>query len=857
MAADSVNSVAEKVIDRPAKRCKRRFVSFNRKAEIESARLDLPVCMHEQEIIEAVHSTNITIIVSSTGSGKTTQVPQFLLEDGFGENGSDFPGIIAVTQPRRIAAISSSRRVAYETNTKVGDIIGYHVRHNSKLSPSTKVKFCTDGILLNEIEHDFLLSKYSAVIVDEAHERTLNTDLILSFLSKTIGLRRQKCSTLSPLKVIIMSATIDVNTLFGENKLLSESVSTVEVSSRQYPVTIHFSKETPADYIDAAFSKVVKIHKRLPAGGVLVFLSGKEEVDELCEKLSAEFTNTSMYSKSFIFPLYSVLADVKQQLVFKEHPKGIRKIVVATNVAETSITVPGISYIVDSGVHKERCFMLGGIETSSLDVQWISKSSAEQRAGRAGRTGPGHCYRLYSSAVFNDRFPDSRPPEIARVPMEAVVLRLRSMGISKVNKFPFLSKPSTESLRAADDLLVYLGALSRSKNGGEIVSERISLTPLGMKLAKLPLNPRLGRLLMAAMEAADLTRCACRVVALISTGTICELNAAPTIRKSKFVMPSSDLLTDLRLLLEVESRCGTFQSNSSTFQMGVRKCSSVLGLNFKAVAEVLSVVRQLEGLLFSPDTHRFQIPVLTSNVDRSLLLACFHAFPDHLARKLSLREAEEIGVRPGKRKRAFMLSDGRVAFPHISSVVDPLAFSSEFVCFAELEQKQAMHKGSILHTSDNLQETESTLVMRGVSAVETSWVREVALPLCYVDDLKSPADIRYDIHRECVTQSCICRYGEWFIGHVHRPAEELVSSDVGQDNIRTYLNVFARAILTGHVDERWNNEMLSVPKQVAIHRLSEVLNANGSCLSRHSLHNAITQRGDFVAKAIKSWGNSR
>lgn len=850
-----MNTVGEKTTDRPVKRRKHHFVSFNRDAEVERARQELPVCMHEQEIIEAVHSSDVTVIISSTGSGKTTQVPQFLLENGFGSDISDFREIIAVTQPRRIAAISSARRVAYETSTEVGDMIGYHVRHNSKLGPSTKVKFCTDGILLNEIEHDILLSKYSAVIVDEAHERTLNTDMILSFLSKTISLRRQQSSVLSPLKVIVMSATVDVSTLFGENKLLSNNVRTVEISSRQHPVTIHFSKETPNDYMEAAFHKIVKIHRRLPPGGILVFLSGKDEVDQLCEKLSAEFAITSMYSRAVILPLYSVLSDVKQQLVFREHPSGCRKIIVATNVAETSITVPGISYIVDSGVHKERSFLIGAIGTSSLDVQWISKSSAEQRAGRAGRTGPGHCYRLYSSAVFNNHFPAFRSPEMSRVPMESVVLRLRSMGISQVNKFPFLSKPSAESLCAADDLLVCLGALNRCKNDNDNIHNRLSLTPLGMKLSNLPLSPRLGRLVMAAMGTTDLARCACRLVAVIAVGNIWEGNATFSRRKSKFVVSSSDPLTDLRALLEVELRGGKFQADLAAYQARVRNCASVVGLNFRAVAEVLSIVRQLEELLFSSDkTHKFETPILTERVEKLLAYACFHAFPDHLARKLSLREAEEIGIQSARRKKAFMLPDSRIAFPHVHSGIKPLVLKSEFVCFVELEQRNPVQTGNISRTAIECAELESTLLLRGVFSVETSWIREIALPLCNVEDLKAPAEIRYDLHRECITQSCVCRYGQWFIGHVHRPAEELLASSIGKNNIEAYLNVFARAILAGHVDERWHDKGVVVPKQVAVQRLSEVLGANGSCLSRHSLHDAMIRRGDFVTNAINSWG---
>uniref|UniRef100_A0A5B7BJH8 RNA helicase n=1 Tax=Davidia involucrata TaxID=16924 RepID=A0A5B7BJH8_DAVIN len=638
-------------------------VHVSRPEEIENKRKDLPIVMMEQEIMEAINENTSIIICGETGCGKTTQVPQFLYEAGFSSNKSNFrSGIIGVTQPRRVAVLATAKRVSFELGLRLGKEVGFQVRHDKRIGDSCSIKFMTDGILLREVQSDFLLKRYSVIILDEAHERSLNTDILIGMLSRIIqqrqiiyeeqqrkvisGERISPESKISPLKLVLMSATLRVEDFVSGRRLFHNPPPVIEVPTRQYPVTIHFSKRTEiVDYIGQAYKKVLSIHKRLPAGGILVFVTGQREVEYLCRKLrkaSREIvensskgnvgnevsavseenpieeydmkeineafgmqgnsghqqtdrfssydedhgyldedesdssydsgtdsdleevgddgnllnqkpleadgnladifgedgslaslkvafealagkstirpnsegkqvvsvtpegcsnqSNSSLGEKMdrssglcagsmCVLPLYAMLPASAQLRVFEEIKEGERLVVVATNVAETSLTIPGIKYVVDTGREKVKNYnSSNGMET--YEVQWISKASAAQRAGRAGRTGPGHCYRLYSSAVFNNIFPDFSIAEISKIPVDGVVLLMKSMGISKVANFPFPTPPDATALVEAERCLKALEALdSKGK-----------LTPLGKAMAQYPMSPRHSRMLLTVIQ---------------------------------------------------------------------------------------------------------------------------------------------------------------------------------------------------------------------------------------------------------------------------------------------------------------------------------------------------------------------
>ncbi|KAF9975435.1 putative ATP-dependent RNA helicase DHR1 [Actinomortierella ambigua] len=659
-------------------------VEVNRLPEIQEQRLQLPVCTDEQYIMESIRYNDIVLIKGETGSGKTTQVPQFLYEAGYGHPDSPNPGMIGITQPRRVAAVSMADRVAKELNLPASKI-SYQIRYDATTSPGTVMKFMTDGVLLRELNSDFLLRKYSVIIIDEAHERSLNTDILIGALSRIVRLRRDESKTdrenTKPLKVIIMSATLAIEEftrnerLFGylkdknqaddeEESEESESSSSSSESEAEedepmeqkandvfkqnrankkekkemkkkmkkemkkekppkdlvpvvsvdvkkvYGTTIHFNKKTPDyDYVTEAFRKVSKIHTRLPEGGILVFLSGQQEIMTLVKRLRKKYpfpnptqkkeektsevtwmtdrtknkqvgdeskqgdaestpenqkidprnedveledmaigeaeaiddggdveVNDEVYdidgsdseeellsgdevleetpdagtAPLYVLPLYSLLKTEEQMKVFQPPPEGARICVVATNVAETSITIPNIKYVVDSGKSKERHYdKESGIQT--FQVGWTSKASAIQRAGRAGRTSHGHCYRLYSSAVYEHEFPNISEAEIHKMPIDGVVLQMKSMHIDNVVNFPFPTPPEREDLKRAEQRLVYLNALDKAG--------KKSITELGKTMSIFPLTPRLAKMLTLAHQ----ENCFPYIIAIVAAMSVGEV----------------------------------------------------------------------------------------------------------------------------------------------------------------------------------------------------------------------------------------------------------------------------------------------------------------------------------------------
>lgn len=933
-------------------------VHVSRPNEVENNRKDLPIVMMEQEIMEAVNDNSAVIICGETGCGKTTQVPQFLFEAGFGSNRcSSRSGRIGVTQPRRVAVLATAKRVAFELGLHLGKEVGFQVRHDKKIGDSCSIKFMTDGILLRELKYDVLLRQYSVIILDEAHERSLNTDILIGMLSRIIQPRQalyekqqqllcsgqciQPKDRVFPLKLILMSATLRVEDFISGGRLF-RNPPIIEVPTRQFPVTIHFSKRTEiVDYIGQAYKKVMSIHKRLPQGGILVFVTGQREVEYLCSKLrkaskqllvnsskenkgnqavadsepnATKDINMKEINEAFeiqgysteqqtdrfssydedqfdiddneldalsdseteseteilgedeklveqkcpmdgddpvdvlkenwslgslklafealsgknasgpssqmklstpaipeqctelpptptpeqcpelsspdvekmgdnkragvgalcVLPLYAMLPAAAQLRVFEDVKEGERLVVVSTNVAETSLTIPGIKYVVDTGREKVKKYnSANGIE--SYEIQWISKASAAQRAGRAGRTAPGHCYRLYSSAVFNNILPDFSCAEISKVPVDGVVLLMKSMNIDKVSNFPFPTPPEATALVEAERCLKALEALD--SNG--------RLTALGKAMAHYPMSPRHSRMLLTLIQtmkvksyaranlvlgygvaaAAALSVSNPFVLQLEGTQTnsndseleerdnaldsedpMCrqeksgkrKLKEVAKLSHAKFSNPTSDVLTVAYAL-----QC--FELSKSPVEF----CNEY-ALHLKTMEEMSKLRKQLLHLLFNQNVnsdqdfswthgtlgdveHSWRISssknVLLQNEEELLCRAVCAGWADRVAKRIRAKSGSSAGERKvnAVRYQACMVKED--VFLHRRSSVANSA--PEFLVYSEL-----------LHTKRPY--------MHGATRVKADWLVEYARPLCHFSKSLKGSKYNYDCYKDQV-----------------------------------------------------------------------------------------------------------
>lgn len=452
---------------------------------ILKTRRNLPVHAQRDEFLEMYHNSQILVFVGETGSGKTTQIPQFVLFDELPHlNGK----IVACTQPRRVAAMSVARRVADEMDVDLGDEVGYSIRFEDVTSQKTILKYMTDGMLLREAMNDNTLQRYSTIILDEAHERTLATDILMGLLKEVAGRRPD-------LKIIIMSATLDAQkfqTYFNNAPLLA-------VPGRTHPVEIFYTSEPERDYLEAAIRTVIQIHLSEPEGDILLFLTGEEEIEDACRKINLEVDESIRAADAGplkVYPLYGTLPPAQQQKIFEPAPKSRipggrpgRKVVVATNIAETSLTIDGIVYVIDPGFSKQKVYN-PRIRVESLLISPISKASAQQRAGRAGRTRPGKCFRLYTELAFKKELIEQTHPEVLRSNFASTVLELKKLGVEDLVHFDLMDPPAPETLMRALEELNYLACLD---DEGE-------LTVMGRLASQFPLDPSLAVMLISSPE---------------------------------------------------------------------------------------------------------------------------------------------------------------------------------------------------------------------------------------------------------------------------------------------------------------------------------------------------------------------
>nr|WP_279086528.1 ATP-dependent RNA helicase HrpA [Comamonas thiooxydans] len=449
----------------------------------------LPVSSRRQEIMEAMDRHQVIIVCGETGSGKTTQLPKIALALGRGRlnaapdaNGQVRGHLIGHTQPRRIAASSVAKRIAEELNTPLGEVVGYKVRFQDTLQKNASVKLMTDGILLAETQTDPLLKAYDTLIIDEAHERSLNIDFLLGYLKQILPKRPD-------LKVVVTSATIDADRFAKHFESKSGPAPVIMVSGRTYPVEMRyrpFEGEKDKDLNDAIADGVDELWAGGKGGDILIFLPGEREIREAADHLRKHLQHSPTLRSAEVLPLFSRLSQAEQDRIFDGHTG--RRIVLATNVAETSLTVPGIRYVIDAGTARVKRYSFRS-KVEQLLVEPISQAAANQRAGRCGRVANGICIRLYDeeSFVSRDRFTD---PEILRSSLAGVILRMKSLGLGDVVHFPFLEAPSGRAIADGYQLLAELGA----------VDDHGHLLPMGKELSRLPLDPRVGRMILEARE---------------------------------------------------------------------------------------------------------------------------------------------------------------------------------------------------------------------------------------------------------------------------------------------------------------------------------------------------------------------
>ncbi|HEV7913897.1 MAG TPA: ATP-dependent RNA helicase HrpA, partial [Albitalea sp.] len=440
----------------------------------------LPVSARRDEIARAIEGHQVVIVSGETGSGKTTQLPKLALAMGRGR-GAGGKGLIGHTQPRRIAASSVAKRIAQELNSPLGDVVGFKVRFQDRLGAGASVKLMTDGILLAETQTDPLLAAYDTLIIDEAHERSLNIDFLLGYLRQILPRRPD-------LKIIVTSATIDADRFAQHFASRHGPAPVIHVSGRLYPVEQRWRPfEDSREYgLNDAIGDAVDELWRDGAGDALVFLPGEREIREAAEHLRRHHPPGVE-----VVPLFARLSQQEQDRVFEPH--SARRIVLATNVAETSLTVPGIQYVVDAGTARVKRYSYRN-KVEQLQIEAISQAAANQRAGRCGRVSNGICIRLYDEKDFAGR-PRFTDPEILRSSLAGVILRMKSLGLGLVEDFPFLEPPPRRAVADGYQLLAELGA----------VDEQNELTAMGQELARLPLDPRVGRMILEARDRHALT----------------------------------------------------------------------------------------------------------------------------------------------------------------------------------------------------------------------------------------------------------------------------------------------------------------------------------------------------------------
>ncbi|XP_034839845.1 ATP-dependent RNA helicase DHX8 isoform X1 [Maniola hyperantus] len=629
--------------------------SFGKKTNLSllEQRQSLPIYKLRDELTKAISDNQILIVIGETGSGKTTQITQYVCECGLAARGR-----VACTQPRRVAAMSVAKRVAEEFGCRLGQEVGYTIRFEDCTGPDTVIKYMTDGMLLRECLMDLDLKSYSVIMLDEAHERTIHTDVLFGLLKQAVQKRPE-------LKLIVTSATLDAvkfSQYFFEAPIFT-------IPGRTFPVEVLYTKEPETDYLDASLITVMQIHLREPPGDILLFLTGQEEIDTACEILYERMKSLGPdVPELIILPVYSALPSEMQTRIFEPAPPGSRKVVIATNIAETSLTIDGIYYVVDPGFVKQKVYN-SKTGMDSLVVTPISQAAAKQRAGRAGRTGPGKTYRLYTERAYRDEMLPTPVPEIQRTNLATTVLQLKTMGINDLLHFDFMDAPPVESLIMALEQLHSLSALD---------SEGL-LTRLGRRMAEFPLEPNLSKILIMSVA----LQCSDEILTIVSMLSVQNVfyrpkdkQALADQKKAKFNQPEGDHLT---LLAVYNSWKNNKFSNAWCYENFVQ---------IRTLKRAQDVRKQLLGIM---DRHKLDVVSAGKNTVRIQKTICSGFF----------RNAAKKDPQEGYRT----LVDSQVVYIHPSSAL--FNRQPEWVIYHELVQTTKEY-------------------MREVTTIDPKWLVEFA-----------------------------------------------------------------------------------------------------------------------------------
>ncbi|KAH9261631.1 hypothetical protein BASA81_000287 [Batrachochytrium salamandrivorans] len=640
---------------------------------------ELPILRYRKQFADLCRSSTqaVVLVSAATGSGKTTQLPQFLLDDLHAKR-------ICVTQPRRVAAITLAKRVSFERKEpKFGQgAVGYRVRFQNQTCGATRLIFSTDGLLVREAMHDPMLSNYDFIVLDEVHERSLNTDLLFGVVKRALATRNAKRITF---RVVVMSATVDLD-LF--QKYFSASVLLCE--GRQHPVDVLYLKEASLDRVQDSIRAVLQVHadeKLEETGGILLFLSGKEEIESVCRALEQ-----TKLPELLVCALHASLPHELQLRAFERAKPGMRKIVVSTNVAETSVTVDGIQFVIDSGVCKvKRSLGGGGGGMKKLSVVAISKSQAVQRAGRAGRELPGKCFRLYPEDTY-EKMLINLLPEIQRVDLAEVVMQLLALGVSNLATFDFLQRPDPAQLKQALATLTQLHAISIGTNG-------LLLTERGKQMSEFPLEPVYAALLLSALG----TNCVSSMCGIVAMECGVELpffglGKDAQQAKKKWISPKGDHFTALHLLDEFES-CGT---STQRFCRENFCRLEVLNQAKQARAELVKLCNK-----FTPTSSGMATVSIGKGEDEEDVIQC-------LVKGTVSRIAKRV-----QRSEYEILASGDRVFIHPSCSLSLLNLRPDFVVFDEILVTSKTYLRGVSGVSEALLASKSSL-KGGVSTMEAS-----------------------------------------------------------------------------------------------------------------------------------------